>query len=115
MPFTPITLRGNELRRLVEAEILPHVDTPAQYTGGELNQVIKDHASVKIKVALGMPDTYAMGMSSLGLKVLYHCWNLRDDTVCEPHASLTSDTGRAGVCASKTFSSGGARPSLPCK
>ncbi len=83
MPFTPITLRGSALRRLVEAEILPHVDTPAQYTGGELNQVVKDHASVKIKVALGMPDTYAMGMSSLGLKVLYHCWNLREDTVCE--------------------------------
>ena len=36
-----------------------------------------------MKIAFGMPDTYAMGMSSLGLKVLYHCWNLRDDTVCE--------------------------------
>ena len=83
MPFTPVTLRGAELRRLVESQILPHVDTPAQYTGGELNQVVKDHRSVKTKIALGMPDTYAMGMSSLGLKVLYHCWNLRDDTVCE--------------------------------
>jgi len=79
----PAALRGKELRRYVEAHILPHVDTPAQYTGGEQNQVIKDHATVKMKVALGMPDTYAMGMSSLGLKVLYHCWNLRDDTVCE--------------------------------
>jgi len=39
----------------------------------------------------------------------------RPDAVCEPHDSLTSDTGRAGVCASKTFASGGARPSLPCK
>jgi len=39
----------------------------------------------------------------------------RDDAVCEPHASLMSDTGRAGVCASKLFASGGARPSLPCK
>jgi radical SAM family uncharacterized protein len=83
MPFTPVTLRGNDLRRLVESQILPHVDTPAQYTGGELNQVVKDHRTVKTKVALGMPDTYAMGMSSLGLKVLYHCWNLREDTVCE--------------------------------
>src|SRR4051794_13573264 len=83
MSFTPIPLRGNDLRRLVESQILPHVDTPAQYTGGELNQIVKDHGAVKIKVALGMPDTYALGMSSLGLKVLYHCWNLRDDTVCE--------------------------------
>ena len=77
------TLRGAALRRRVEAHILPHVDTPAQYTGGEQNQIVKDHSSVKMKVALGMPDTYAMGMSSLGLKVLYHVWNLRDDTLCE--------------------------------
>jgi radical SAM family uncharacterized protein len=77
------SLRGSVLRRLVEAEILPHVETPAQYTGGELNQIVKDHTSVKTKVVLGMPDTYAMGMSSLGLKVLYHCWNERADTLCE--------------------------------
>jgi len=80
---TQAGLRGNELRRYVEAHILPHVDTPAQYTGGEHNQIVKDHSTVKMKVALGMPDTYAISMSSLGLKVLYHCWNLREDTVCE--------------------------------
>jgi len=79
----PSTLKGNALRRYVEAHLLPWVDTPAQYTGGEQNQVVKEHSSVKVRVALGMPDTYAMGMSSLGLKVLYHCWNLREDTVCE--------------------------------
>src|SRR4051812_25822645 len=82
-PMTLVTIRGSALRRLVEAVLLPHVDTPAQYTGGELNQVVKDHASVKTKVVLGMPDTYALGMSSLGLKVLYHCWNERSDTLCE--------------------------------
>ena len=76
-------LRNAELRRYVEAHLLPYVTTPAQYTGGEQNQIVKDHSTVKIKVAFGMPDTYAMGMSSLGMKVLYHCWNLRDDTVCE--------------------------------
>src|ERR1043166_6467775 len=76
-------LRGNSLRRYVEANLLPHIETPAQYVGGELNQIVKDHSTVKTKVALGMPDTYAMGMSSLGLKVLYHVWNLREDTVCE--------------------------------
>src|SRR5579862_7441150 len=83
MPTVSTDLRGPALRRLVEARILPHVDMPAQYTGGELNQIVKDHASVKTKVVLGMPDTYAMGMSSLGLKVLYHCWNERSDTLCE--------------------------------
>jgi radical SAM family uncharacterized protein len=77
------TLRNDALRRYVGAHILPYVDTPAQYAGGELNQVVKDHASVKTKVVFGMPDTYAMGMSSLGMKVLYHCWNLRPDTLCE--------------------------------
>ena len=76
-------LCGPELRRYVETHILPHVETPAQYTGGELNQIVKDPASVKTKVALGMPDTYALGMSSLGLKVLYHVWNLQPDTLCE--------------------------------
>ena len=76
-------LRNDALRRYVGAHILPHVETPAQYTGGELNQIVKDHASVRTKVVFGMPDTYAMGMSSLGMKVLYHCWNLRADTLCE--------------------------------
>jgi len=82
-PSNVSNLKGNELRRYVEAHLLPYVDMPAQYTGGEQNQIIKDHSTVKVKVAFGMPDTYAMGMSSLGMKVLYHCWNLRDDTVCE--------------------------------
>ena len=77
------TTSNAELRRYVEAHILPHVDTPAQYCGGELNQVVKDHRAVRTKVAFAMPDTYAMGMSSLGMKVLYHCWNLREDTLCE--------------------------------
>lgn len=77
------TLRNDALRRYVGAHLLPHVTTPAQYTGGELNQIVKDHASVRTKVVFGMPDTYAMGMSSLGMKVLYHCWNLREDTLCE--------------------------------
>jgi radical SAM family uncharacterized protein len=83
MSICPTGLQGDPLRRFVGAHLLPYVDMPAQYTGGEQNQIIKDHKSVRTKVALGMPDTYAMGMSSLGLKVLYHCWNLRDDTLCE--------------------------------
>lgn len=77
------TLRGPALREYVERHILPHVQTPAQYTGGELNQFVKDHTAVRIRVALGMPDTYAMGMSSLGLKILYDVWNRRPDTLCE--------------------------------
>jgi len=76
-------LRGRELRRYVESRILPYVETPAQYTGGELNQIVKDHAATKTKVVLGMPDTYALGMSSLGVKILYHVWNSHPGTLCE--------------------------------
>ncbi|MFH0937902.1 MAG: TIGR03960 family B12-binding radical SAM protein [Planctomycetota bacterium] len=76
-------MRGAELRHYVEQHILPYVETPAQYTGGELNQIVKDHAAVKVKIVLGMPDTYAMGMSSLGLKILYQVWNSNPDTLCE--------------------------------
>ena len=76
-------LRGAELRRYVESHILPLVQTPAQYTGGELNQVVKTHAQMRVKVALAFPDTYAMGMSSTGMKVLYGLWNERADVCCE--------------------------------
>ncbi|MCY3021970.1 MAG: TIGR03960 family B12-binding radical SAM protein [Planctomycetota bacterium] len=79
----PALLRGCALRRYVEAHILPYVETPAQYTGGEQNQIVKDHAAARIRVVLGMPDTYAVGMSSLGIRILYHVWNSRPDTLCE--------------------------------
>lgn len=74
LSHTP-TPRGTELRAFLERHVLPNVQTPAQYLGGELNQIVKDHAMAKIKVALAFPDTYAMGMSSIGLKILYHVWN----------------------------------------
>jgi len=76
-------LRGAALRRYAEAHVLPLVATPAQYTGGELNQVVKDHAQLRVKIALAFPDTYAMGMSSTGFKVLYGLWNEQPDMVCE--------------------------------
>jgi len=63
--------------------ILPRVKTPGQYAGGERNQIRKDHASVDLKVALAFPDTYTIGMSHLGLQILYHMLNSRDDIVAE--------------------------------
>jgi hypothetical protein len=78
-----VPLRGAVLRQFLEARILPYVKTPAQYTGGEHNQVVKDPATVRLRVALAFPDTYAMGMSSLGLHVLYHVWNRLPDVACE--------------------------------
>ncbi len=63
--------------------ILKNVQKPACYTGGELNSVVKDPESVKIRYGFCFPDTYSVGMSHLGMKILYHCLNKRDDTWCE--------------------------------
>lgn len=64
-------------------EILPRVKKPGQYAGGERNAVVKDHSSVDLKVALAFPDTYDIGMSHLGLKILYHMLNAREDVLAE--------------------------------
>jgi len=71
------------LKDLVIARLLPRVQTPAQYLGGELGAVRKDHRRVRGKLALVFPDTYAIGMSHHGLQVLYHLMNRRDDWCCE--------------------------------
>ncbi len=63
--------------------VLPRVETPGQYAGGELNQVVKDHSSVDLRVALAFPDTYSVGMSHLGLHILYHILNRREDVAAE--------------------------------
>ncbi|HUT34115.1 MAG TPA: TIGR03960 family B12-binding radical SAM protein, partial [Planctomycetota bacterium] len=55
--------------------ILSRVRQPAQYTGGEWNTVVKDHASVDLTFALAFPDTYPIGMSHLGLAILYDVLN----------------------------------------
>ncbi len=63
-------------------KILPSVSKPARYIGNELNAVHKTHKD-KIKIALSYPDTYEIGMSNLGLQILYHILNLRPDIVAE--------------------------------
>ena len=54
---------------------LGRVKTPAQYTGGELHSVVKDHRQVRGKLCLAFPDTYMLGMSHHGLQVLYSIMN----------------------------------------
>ncbi len=56
-------------------DILSRVQQPAQYTGGEWNAVAKDHASVDLTFALAFPDTYPIGMSHLGIAILYEVLN----------------------------------------
>src|SRR5262245_60063213 len=63
--------------------ILPRVQTPAQYLGGELNAVVKDHARVRGKLCLAFPDAYTLGMSHHGLQVLYTIMNNDPQWACE--------------------------------
>src|SRR6476661_4335102 len=63
--------------------LLPRVQTPAQYTGGELNSVVKDHRTVRGKLCLAFPDTYALGTSHHGLQVLYSLMNADPQWACE--------------------------------
>ena len=64
-------------------DILNRIETPARYIGGELNQVVKPPSEVAVRVALCYPDTYEVGMSHAGLRVLYETVNRRDDAAAE--------------------------------
>jgi radical SAM family uncharacterized protein len=63
--------------------VLPTVQKPARYTGGELNQVVKNWDAIETRVALVFPDIYDIGMSNLGLTILYELINHRDDALAE--------------------------------
>ena len=64
-------------------KILQYVQKPARYVGGELNSVIKDANKVDIRYAFCFPDIYEIGMSHLGMKILYGLVNDREDSWCE--------------------------------
>ena len=64
-------------------KLLQYVQKPARYIGGELNAVVKDKEKVDIRYAFCFPDTYEIGMSHLGMKILYGLVNDRDDSWCE--------------------------------
>ncbi|QDV87841.1 TIGR03960 family B12-binding radical SAM protein [Planctomycetes bacterium TBK1r] len=74
---------NHQRRKLLESRVWPHVQTPAQYVGGERNIVVKDHRGVRGKLAVGFPDAYTIGMSHHGLQVLYSLMNRRDDWCAE--------------------------------
>ncbi len=60
-----------------------NVTKPTRYTGGELNSVVKDPKSVDVRFGFCFPDVYEIAMSHLGIKILYHILNEREDTYCE--------------------------------
>ena len=81
--------------------ILPRVQKPARYTGGEYNQIIKDKEKVDIRLAFCFPDTYEIGMSNLGMSILYHTMNSLDYVWCErvfaPWGDMYEEMKKAGL------------------
>ena len=63
--------------------ILKQVSKPGRYSGGEYGQIIKDKEQVKARFAFAFPDTYEIGMSNLGVRILYECLNRESDIWCE--------------------------------
>ncbi|MEZ0537807.1 TIGR03960 family B12-binding radical SAM protein [Caldicellulosiruptoraceae bacterium PP1] len=64
-------------------DVLFNVERPGRYTGNEINMVVKDKDKVDVRFAFCFPDLYEIGMSHLGLKILYHMLNEREDIYCE--------------------------------
>jgi len=67
----------------ISDKILSRVQKPTRYIGNELNSIHKDPKTVDIRFAFCFPDVYEVGMSHLGMKILYHMLNDRDDVFCE--------------------------------
>ncbi len=95
-----MTLTPHEIQTRL-ARILPKVRKPARYTGGEYNQVIKDWEAIPLKVALVFPDIYEIGMSNLGLAILYETINRRADALAErayaPWVDMEAAMRQAGI------------------
>ncbi|WP_418452418.1 TIGR03960 family B12-binding radical SAM protein [Anaerotruncus massiliensis (ex Liu et al. 2021)] len=70
------------VRKALE-RVLLQVQKPARYTGGELGSIVKDPAKVDVRFAFCFPDLYEVGMSHLGMKILYSLMNEREDVWCE--------------------------------
>ncbi len=75
-------------------EILMSVEKPARYIGGEVNAVMKEKEGVDIRFAMCFPDVYEIGMSHLGIQILYDMFNQREDIWCERVYSPWTDMDR---------------------
>jgi radical SAM family uncharacterized protein len=88
------------LREAID-RLLPRVQMPAQYIGGELNSVLKDHRTVRGKLVIAFPDTYTLGTSHHGLQVLYSIMNNDPQWACErvftPWLDFEAELVRAGL------------------
>lgn len=83
------------------SRILPRVQKPARYVGGEYNQTVKDLAEVDTRVAFCFPDTYEIGMSNLGIRILYGVMNKMPGVWCErvftPWGDMEEEMRAAGL------------------
>ena len=81
--------------------ILPRVQKPARYVGGEYNAVMKDLSQVDTRVAFCFPDTYEIGMSNLGMRILYGIMNNMEGVWCErafaPWGDMEEEMRKAGL------------------
>ena len=76
--------KNNFMRKLaLSDEILLKISQPARYIGGEVNMVKKDPSKVAVRFAMCFPDVYEIGMSHLGIQILYDMFNRREDVYCE--------------------------------
>ena len=82
------------MKKLLQ-KILPTVQKPARYTGGEYNEIIKNPADVRVRVAFCFPDTYEIGMSNVGMRILYGVMNEMDGVWCERVFSPWADMEEA--------------------
>ena len=73
----------NKRKLALPDEILLSIEKPARYTGNEINMVKKDPASVDVRFCMCFPDVYEIGMSHLGIQILYDMLNQWEDTYCE--------------------------------
>ena len=96
----------------LDEEILLQVEQPARYIGGEINSVIKDPDKVKLRFAMCFPDVYEIGMSHLGIQILYSMFNRREDVYCERVFSPWTDLDR--ILREKKFHSLRWKVSVPC-
>ena len=82
-------------------DILLKVQKPTRYVGGEFGSVVKNPKDVKIRYAFCFPDTYEIGMSHLGMKILYHMINERPDAYCErvfaPWVDMEEEMRKEGI------------------
>lgn len=95
-----MTLSPDEIKRRLE-RILPTVQKPGRYVGGEMNQIVKDWSTTPTKVALAFPDIYDIGVPNLGLAIFYESLNDRPDVLAEraylPWLDMEAAMREAGI------------------